>query len=109
MNNNDNYYELFMDLFEAVINNSTWGNSKNGGPVWIWDFRIENLKKLIPAHPLLQELDEEKTDYMIVIYMKLQTILSRNCSYAIFSLFQTGLYIEKSMYIFIVLFLSAGS
>lgn len=51
---------IFMpnEVFMAVIGSSTWGSSKGGGPVWIMDFRLENLKKLCPQNWWVKALEE---------------------------------------------------
>ncbi len=47
------------EVFMAVIGSSTWGSSKGGGPVWIMDFRLENLKKLCPQNWWVEALEEQ--------------------------------------------------
>lgn len=49
-----------LDIFEAVISTSTWGNSKSGGPVWIMDFRCENIFKIMPKSPWLPYFIQSK-------------------------------------------------
>ncbi len=50
------------EIFEAVITGSTWGSSVNGGPVWVWDFRFENLKRLFPDHPWIERYNTYSPD-----------------------------------------------
>lgn len=49
-----------LDIFEEVISNSTWGSGRSGGPVWIMDFRYENISKLLPQHPWLPYFAKNK-------------------------------------------------
>ena len=44
------------EIFDAVISNSTWGSGPNGGPVWVLDFRYENVASLLSTHPWLSLL-----------------------------------------------------
>jgi len=52
INSNKNYPEGW-EIFDAVISSSTWGSGPTGGPVWILDFRYENVVSLLPKHPWL--------------------------------------------------------
>ena len=53
-------YNDLWEMFRAVIQNSSWGTSEFGGPIWIMDFSLANLKKLFPENPWLEIMEEEK-------------------------------------------------
>ncbi|MBQ9271039.1 MAG: hypothetical protein IJ218_02085 [Alphaproteobacteria bacterium] len=55
-----NDYDDLWQMFRAVIANSTWGSADFGGPVWILDFSLENLKKLFPDNPLLKFMEQQR-------------------------------------------------
>ena len=53
-------YETMWQMFRKVIETSSWGTSEFGGPVWIMDFTLDNLRKLFPESPLLDFMENEK-------------------------------------------------
>ena len=52
--------ETLAAMFEAVVASSSWGTSEYGGPVWLMDFSLDNLKKLFPDNPWLLAMEKEK-------------------------------------------------
>ncbi|MBP5399685.1 MAG: hypothetical protein J6Y53_04640 [Alphaproteobacteria bacterium] len=43
-----NEYAELWEMFHKIVTTSTWGSSQYGGPIWIMDFSLDNLKKFFP-------------------------------------------------------------
>ena len=52
-------YDALWEMFRAVIKSSSYGTSEYGGPVWLMDFSLANLQKLLPDNPWLEALQNE--------------------------------------------------
>lgn len=52
-------FDTLWRMFRAVINSSSYGTSEFGGPVWLMDFSLANLKKLYPDNPWLTTIEQE--------------------------------------------------
>lgn len=52
-------YDTLWEMFKTVVTSSSWGTSEFGGPVWIMDFSLENLKKLFPDNPWIEAMEKE--------------------------------------------------
>lgn len=52
-------YETLWKMFCAVVATGSYGTSEYGGPVWILDFSLENLKKIYPDNIWLQTMERE--------------------------------------------------
>lgn len=57
-------YETLWQMFRTVVASSSYGSSEFGGPVWIMDFSLANLKKLFPDNPWLEAMEKEKNMYV---------------------------------------------
>lgn len=55
-------YETLWQMFRAVVSSSNYGTSDFGGPVWLMDFSLANLKKLFPGNPWLEAMEQEKIE-----------------------------------------------
>ena len=55
------YVELW-DIFDKVIQCGQYGSQPVGGPIWVMDFSVENMKKLCPKHPWLEVFFSENND-----------------------------------------------
>lgn len=53
-------YETLWKMFRAVVLSSSYGTSEYGGPVWLMDFSIENLKRFYPYNAWLHALERKK-------------------------------------------------
>ncbi len=53
--------ETLWTMFKTVVTSSSWGTSEYGGPVWLMDFSLDNLKKLFPDNPWLLAMEEERS------------------------------------------------
>ncbi|MBR3676913.1 MAG: hypothetical protein IKN71_07255 [Alphaproteobacteria bacterium] len=54
-----NDYDELWKMFHLVINTGSWGTSEFGGPVWLMDFSLANLKKLYPESPWIPVMENE--------------------------------------------------
>lgn len=52
-------YDTLWKMFRAVVTSSCYGTSEFGGPVWLLDFSLANLKKLFPDNPWLEAMEKE--------------------------------------------------
>ena len=52
-------YDTLWAMLRAVIASSGYGTSEFGGPVWLMDFSLANLKKLFPENPWLSAMEKE--------------------------------------------------
>ena len=48
------------EIILTVVNSSTWGSHKTGGPVWVMDFSYENVKSLLPNNPWVPYFSKDK-------------------------------------------------
>lgn len=48
------------EIILTVVNSSTWGSHKTGGPVWVMDFSYENVKSLLPDNPWTPYFSKDK-------------------------------------------------
>ena len=55
------------EIIITVINNSTWGSHRTGGPVWVMDFSYENVKSLLPDNPWVPYFSKDKCNESIKI------------------------------------------
>lgn len=53
-------YETLWQMFRTVVASSGYGSSEFGGPVWLMDFSLANLKKLFPGNPWLEAMENDK-------------------------------------------------
>ena len=52
-------FETLWKMFRAVVENSSYGTSEYGGPVWVLDFSLKNLKKFYPDNVWLEAMEQE--------------------------------------------------
>ena len=52
-------YDTLWAMFRAVATSGSWGTSEYGGPIWLMDFSLDNLKKLFPNNPWLEAMEKE--------------------------------------------------
>lgn len=52
-------YDTLWQMFRTVVTSSGYGTSEFGGPVWIMDFSLDNLKRLFPDNPWLEAMENE--------------------------------------------------
>lgn len=52
-------FETLWKMFRAVVETSSYGTSEYGGPVWILDFSLKNLKKFYPDNVWLKAMEQE--------------------------------------------------
>ncbi len=48
------------EIILTVVNSSTWGSHRTGGPVWVIDFSYENVKSLLPDNPWTPYFSKDK-------------------------------------------------
>ncbi|MBQ2886059.1 MAG: hypothetical protein IJE43_20255 [Alphaproteobacteria bacterium] len=55
------------EIILTVVNNSTWGSHRTGGPVWVMDFSYENVKSLLPNNPWVPYFSKDKYNESIMM------------------------------------------
>ena len=61
------------EIILTVVNSSTWGSHRTGGPVWVMDFSYENVKSLLPNNPWVPYFSKDKYNEsirMMLVYVK---------------------------------------
>ncbi len=67
------YNKEWEEIILTVVNSSTWGSHKTGGPVWVMDFSYENVKSLLPDNPWTPYFSKDKYNEsirMMIDYVK---------------------------------------
>lgn len=54
-------FDTLWQMFRGVLASGSYGTSEFGGPIWLLDFSLANLKKLFPENPWLDTMEQDKS------------------------------------------------
>ena len=76
-----NEYDALWEMFNKIVTTSTWGSSQYGGPIWIMDFSLDNLKKFFSDSIWLKLMYLEREQGFYGETLAVSTTLRRFCDW----------------------------